>query len=57
MTLIRLGEVVDLPQKRRAKLMERQAEEARLAREQRVHDESRDAACMTSERSGGARRR
>lgn len=43
MTLIKLGEIVDMPQAKRAKLIERQAEEARRAREARELEESRSA--------------
>jgi len=43
MTLIKLGEVVDMPQVKRSKLIERQAEEARKAREARAREEGRSA--------------
>ena len=39
MTLIKLGEIVDQPQAKRKKLIARQAEEARLAREARERKE------------------
>ena len=43
MTLIKLGEIVDLPQAKRAKMIERQAEEAKRAKEAREREESRSA--------------
>ena len=39
MTLIKLGEIIDMPQAKRAKLIERQATEARKAREARQREE------------------
>ena len=44
MTLMRLGELVDKPQHERAKLIERQAEEQRLAREERLRERERTEA-------------
>jgi hypothetical protein len=44
MTLMKLGEILELPQAKRAKLIERQAEESRRAREARAQEERRSVA-------------
>lgn len=43
MTLIKLGEVVDKPQRIRIRLIERQAEEAKAAREAREREAAKNS--------------
>ena len=43
MTVIKLGEIVDQPQRRRVKMIEKQAEEARAAKEAREREASKSA--------------